>query len=196
MSAKIQILYFALGVALTVLLFVGAVHLLNTSIPFAAVTSGSMTPSIKQGDLLVVQGVNTSSLRVGDIIVYCSTDTALKDCKIVHRIIQITLENGQPVGFITKGDNNLVADNVFGFEPSYGIPPSHVLGKVVFVVPLLGFLVIFLKQPIGFVSVVLVLVASITWDLYRKPSDEDYDKTYDKTQEKPDSEPQRTQNSL
>lgn len=174
MSGKTQALYFVLGVALTVSLLVGAVHLLNTSIPFAAVTSGSMTPAIKQGDLLVVQGVNASSLKVGDIIVYCSTDPALKDCKIVHRIIQITLENGQPVGFITKGDNNFIADNVFGFEPSYGIPPSRVLGKVVFVVPLLGFLVIFLKQPIGFAVVVLALIASIAWDFYRKPPNEGY----------------------
>jgi signal peptidase I len=173
-----------LAMTIIVVLVVGGfgilIYFLNSPIPFAAVTSGSMTPDIKKGDLLIVQGVKSSAIHVGNIIVYCSTDAALSDCRIVHRVISINRNSsGQIIGFVTKGDNNQVADNIFGYEPITGTPPSDVLGRVVFVVPLVGWAVMFLKDPFGFASVVLLLILAIVYDLFssRKqqvdaPSDE------------------------
>lgn len=137
--------------------FLGAATLLHTQVPFAAVTSNSMTPTIKQGDLLVVEGVNTSALHVGDIIVYKTTDPYLSGELIVHRIVKVYSVNGEIVGYVTKGDNNPQPDNVAGFEPPTGIPPQDVVGKVVFVIPLLGYFVLFLKQPLGFLAILIVV---------------------------------------
>lgn len=139
--------------------------LLHTSVPLAAVTSGSMTPTIKRGDLLVVEGVNASNLHVGDIIVYRTSDPYLAGELIVHRIIKVNLVDGKVVGYITKGDNNLQSDAAAGFEPPTGIPPQDVVGKVVFVVPLVGSVVLFLKQPLGLVAVAALFAAFLVWAL-------------------------------
>lgn len=147
--------------------FVTAPRILDTQDPLAAVVSGSMTPTIKVGDLLVVQGVNVSTLKPGDIIVYCSTDKALADCLIVHRIVRVVIEDGTVKGYITQGDNNFASDNG-QLEPITGIPPSDVRGKVIFVIPLLGFLVIWLKNPAVFAVVVLLILAYTVADRLSK----------------------------
>jgi len=158
-----QTLYVALGFIIAVAAFLSAATILHTQVPLAAVTSGSMTPTIKQGDLLVIQGVNVYRLHVGNIIVYKTTDPYLSNELIVHRIIKINTSNGKIIGYVTKGDNNPYPDTVYGFEPPTGIPPQNVVGKVVLVVPLLGFLVLFLKQPTGFLLMVILLGAIVFW---------------------------------
>jgi len=160
-----DVLYIFLGFMVAVGAFLGVSVLLHTQIPLAAVTSGSMTPTIKQGDLLVVEGVNTSNLQVGNIIVYKTTDPYLGGELIVHRIVKIDIYDGRVIGYVTKGDNNPVPDNEAGFEPPTGIPPQDVVGKVIFVIPLLGFIVLFLKQPAGFVLMVLLLGAVVFWSV-------------------------------
>ncbi|MCL5788353.1 MAG: signal peptidase I [Candidatus Marsarchaeota archaeon] len=167
---KRTVIYFTLVVLVVGGGFVAVAQGLHTSLPLAAVTSGSMTPQIKQGDLIVVQGVNTSRLGVGDIIVYCSTDPYLSDCKIVHRIVEVVRQNGEVVGFITKGDNNLENDALAGFEPVTGIPPSRVIGKVVFVLPLLGWVVILVKTPEGLALVISLLILYFVVDALRASS--------------------------
>ncbi|PSN84583.1 signal peptidase I [Candidatus Marsarchaeota G2 archaeon ECH_B_SAG-F08] len=163
-----EVFYFVLGIVLALLAVFGLGRVLHTNVPLAAVTSGSMTPAIKEGDLLVISGVNPNTLKIGNIIVYCSTDPALKDCLIVHRIVYITRVNGQIVGFVTKGDNNYVTDNQAGLEPPSGIPPQDVVGKVIFVIPLVGFLVIFLKQPAGFAFVVFLAILYFVIEIRRR----------------------------
>jgi signal peptidase I len=160
-----QTLYLLLALLLVVGAFSAAAVLLGTQAPLAAVTSGSMTPTIKQGDLLVIQGVSPQSLQVGNIIVYRTTDPYLSDELIVHRIIQINKADGNIVGFVTKGDNNPYPDTVYGFEPPTGIPPQYVVGKVVFVIPLLGFIVLFLKQPGGLALMVVLLGIVVFWGI-------------------------------
>lgn len=156
-----------LGILLVAAFFVTVPRALDTPDPLAAVVSGSMTPTIKVGDLLVVQGVNAQTLKPGDIIVYCSTDKALADCLIVHRIVRVVMQDGTVQGYITQGDNNFASDNG-QLEPITGIPPGDVKGKVIFVIPLLGFLVIWLKNPAVFASVVLIILAYTLVDRFSK----------------------------
>ncbi|MEM0121059.1 MAG: signal peptidase I [Thermoprotei archaeon] len=155
--------YAALGYLIAIIALLSLATMLHTQVPLAAVTSGSMTPTIKQGDLLVVEGVNPYNLHVGTIIIYRTTDPYLTDELIVHRIIKIDVSNNTIIGYITKGDNNPYPDTVYGFEPPTGIPPKDVVGKVVFVIPLLGFLVLFLKQPVGLLSIVVLLIVLVFW---------------------------------
>lgn len=104
----------------------------------AAVLSGSMEPTFSKGDLLVVK--DTYKFAKGDIVVY-QEGTYL----VVHRVVEI---NGQEL--ITKGDANPVAD-----EP---ITLSAIKGKVLFWIPKLGYVVNFLKTPVG---ILLVIAAAI-----------------------------------
>ena len=43
---------------------------LNTESPIVVVISGSMEPTIHQGDLLFVMGTDTDEIEVGDVIVF------------------------------------------------------------------------------------------------------------------------------
>jgi len=101
---------------------------LSTRSPLMVVVSESMTPTLNVGDIIIVRG--EASYKVHDIIVY---HTPLYSKPIVHRIIGI--KNGY---FITKGDHNQFSDPGT-IAPRQGVSPDDVQGKVVFVVPKLGY---------------------------------------------------------
>lgn len=89
---------------------------------FMVVYGGSMTPAIKVGDLVIVKEVDPSLIGEGEII------TFQKEGKIVtHRVFDVL-----PDGFVTKGDANNAPD----IGPVYNV---DVVGKVVFVVPYVGY---------------------------------------------------------
>lgn len=86
----------------------------------------------ERGDLLIVQGVvSFSEIKVGDVVVL---DQGRGMIPLVHRVVEIWYENGSP-RFMTKGDAN-----------SRSLPveeanlPEQILGKVIFVVPKLGYI--------------------------------------------------------
>lgn len=82
------------------------------------VVSGSMEPSIHQGDYIYIRKTDTDSLRVGDIISFYSQDDSIKGEINTHRISKVT-EDGT---FITKGDANRTEDSVT-------VPKDSVIGK-------------------------------------------------------------------
>ena len=80
--------------------------------------SFTLPNGMSKGDLLFV--VNKNEIKAGDIVLY------QRDVTIVHRVIKITA-----VGYITKGDNNVV--------PDPEVSRQQVVGKVVADVPVLGY---------------------------------------------------------
>lgn len=83
------------------------------------VSSGSMEPTLKAGDRVIVEGAELSSLRCGDIVVYESPVAGL----IVHRLVWKVPPMLAPKRVYTKGDALPHLDRPF---PSQGI-----LGRVV-----------------------------------------------------------------
>lgn len=75
---------------------------LQTQYPMAAITSGSMWPALKQGDLVFVQGVVKADLAAGDIVVYKNKANATFT---IHRVVKINDDT-----FVTKGDANFTED--------------------------------------------------------------------------------------
>ena len=69
------------------------------------VPTDSMEPTINKGDYIMFTKANFSSVSEGDIIIYRSS----KDIFIVHRIVDRGVDS-KGAYFITKGDNNPVAD--------------------------------------------------------------------------------------
>ncbi len=93
----------------------------------------SMFPTLRDGDVVVIQPVPISSVSVGDIIVYgppCSTSGD----DIIHRVVQVT-----PNGLITQGDNR--ATNPYPDQrvmiATSPITQQCMVGKVLFVIPYL-----------------------------------------------------------
>ena len=104
----------------------------------SVVLSGSMEPELSVGDLLIV--TRADSYRVGDVVVYQSGRMA-----VVHRIISM---DGTSV--VTQGDANNVPD-----EP---MDVSVIKGKVLWAIPLIGYLVWALKTPAGICMTVAAAV--------------------------------------
>jgi signal peptidase I len=80
------------------------VYLLDTPYPMASITSGSMWPALKEGDLVFIQGVSRTDLSEGDIIVFRN---GAGGTFTIHRIVELR-ENE----IITKGDANFNNDEL------------------------------------------------------------------------------------
>lgn len=85
----------------------------------------------KIGDMPIVS--KSSSYNVGDIVVYT---VSCENVPIIHRIVEINSDGS----FVTKGDHNS-APLVFqqGGCSEYNIPRSAIHGKVIFIIPKLGY---------------------------------------------------------
>ena len=107
--------------ALYVVFIAGSIYLapriiarvLDTDHPMAAVTSQSMYPTLKRGDLVLIQGVDKAAdLEVGDIVAFQSENaTGL----VIHRIVAI---DGATI--VTQGDANENEDAPITFEQVIG----------------------------------------------------------------------------
>ena len=105
------IIYIAILVALIWGVPKGLVYVLKTEYPVASITSGSMWPALKKGDMVLIKGIASSEeIKEGDIVVY-------KNPKgfTIHRVIEIN-ENT----VVTKGDANNVEDSPIKYEEIIG----------------------------------------------------------------------------
>lgn len=109
-----------------------------------------MTPALKTNDLIIVgDGHMFNYTNVGDIIVF--NKPAGEDRIIVHRITEITSENGKRV-MITKGDASPVS--IPGVD--FPVNSQNFMGRVKFVIPEIGFLSI---PPINYVLLGAIISA-------------------------------------
>jgi len=116
-------------VAIYLVLNVALPAVLSTQSPLMVVVSGSMVPTLNPGDIVIVQG--RSEYCVDDIVVY---KTYRNQKPIVHRIMGIG-ENGN---YVTKGDHNIFSDPGM-IAPEEGVGIEDIRGKVVYVIPKLGY---------------------------------------------------------
>lgn len=120
----------ALGMAVLAALVLIVVPKVTGSTTFAVLTS-SMAPHYGPGTLLVVKPAPFESLAVGDVITY-QIESGRPDV-ITHRIISVGATQEGERTFITKGDNNSVADK----KP---VREVQVRGRLFYAVPYAGFL--------------------------------------------------------
>jgi signal peptidase len=133
--------------------------------PVMTVLSGSMTPVIRTGDLIVdnpVTPAQASSLLPGQII---SVREAPGSRKIItHRIVAVKVAHGA-VSYITKGDANNAPDGTLR-------PASDVVGVFRFAVPRGGYLLAALHRPLVLglllASGLLALLAGPLFQLARR----------------------------
>lgn len=104
------------------------------------VYGASMEPAMGVGDLAVVAPVSADQLKVGDVITYRRAEQA--DLAVTHRITAIKADADGNKFFETKGDANNSTDQVM-------VSDSTVLGKVVYSVPKIGYLVDFARTLEG-----------------------------------------------
>ncbi|QTG79497.1 signal peptidase I [Arthrobacter crystallopoietes] len=105
----------------------------------ATMLTGSMSPLINPGDVVVTAPVDVADLAVGDIITY---HIPIEDHRVeTHRIVEITTDGGA-TAVRTKGDANN------GVDPWTATLQGEQVYRHAFTVPYLGTAIRTLREPV------------------------------------------------
>ena len=116
------------------------------------ITTNSMEPNIKDGDILITKNEKEENLQVGDIITFQKKGTL-----VTHRITNIEDKQGKKE-YTTKGDNNTVEDlEKVNFD--------EIKGKEILTIPKLGKLIKLLENQIVFLLIILIILILLFWKL-------------------------------
>lgn len=110
-----------------------------------AVVSGSMEPKIPVGAAVYVRRKAFSEIHTGDVITFLTKNRKMT---VTHRVVAV---NREEKTFVTKGDANPEKD---GNETCF----DQVQGVVTGVVPLAGYLLLFLKNRFVRAWIVLAFI--------------------------------------
>ncbi len=140
------------------------------------VQSNSMNPTFKTGSLLIVKLVETSEIKINDIITYRRPNDSIAT---THRVVEI-LEDDE-LEFVTRGDANNVNDPM-------PVSANHVVGTVSTAIPLLGYLIGFVRTKQGLLVVIiipaLIIILSQIIRLIKQENKKEKKPTIDELQEK------------
>ena len=156
-----KIWFVFINVVLALIVLVGLFLLVSflpikNNFKILAVTSGSMEPAIRVGSIVVSQPVG--NYKVGDIVSFNSGAT--KKENTTHRITEIK-DSGGTTSYITKGDANENND-------TKDVSADKVLGKEIFTIPLLGYLLVYVKTLPGLVLLIIIPATIIIYDEFNK----------------------------
>ena len=129
------------------------------------VMSGSMEPAIHTGSLVFVD-TKDKDINVGDIIAFNKGDIS-----VTHRVSGIN-EDGT---YITKGDANESID-------SAPIAREQIIGTILFTVPVMGFMVTYLRTPYGIAALVGLIAIYLVLTVYQNKHKKHKEKANEKTQ--------------
>jgi len=134
------------------------------------VFSSSMEPELRVGGLVVTRPADAENIRVGDVITFYHP---LSGEPTSHRVIGV--EEGSLLHFQTKGD---AAEN----GDSFVVPTENVVGRVCFDIPYFGYVIQFLKTPLGFILAVcmpgLIIIALEVRNIWRVLDEEEINKKH------------------
>ena len=150
--SKIGYWIFVTAVVLLGLLLVTSLIPVPGNLEVKIVQSGSMEPSIKTGALVVIRP--SSEYHIGDVIMF-GEDTKTQ-VPTTHRIVADEVRSGV-FYYTTQGDANEDPD-------PQQVAQSEVIGKVLFSIPYLGYVLDFAKKPLGFTLLIGVPAAIVVFD--------------------------------
>ncbi len=157
-----DIIIVVVGIAI---IWVGLRVAFGTENPFYVVSSGSMIPNLNIFDVIVVQGnVPFEKINIGDIIVF--NRPQIHDKVIVHRVAEIL--NNDPKIIRTKGDNN--PGSIPGTD--YPITKQDYIGKVVYVIPQIGYVTRVLTPPINYIIIAVIVGIMLVKQMGKSKSDD------------------------
>jgi len=114
------------------------------------IISPSMEPEIKVYDVVVDLNVfNQDDIKKGDVITFISNSNISKGLTVTHRVVDIVNNEDGTNSYITKGDNNLKADQAM-------VRYQDVIGKVLFKIPQLGRVQFLIADKFGWILVILL----------------------------------------
>ena len=117
---------------------------------FYTVLTGSMSPTMNRGSLLVVKETQPKDIKVEDVITFGNNNDK---SVTTHRVKEISNEDG--IKFTTQGDANNTVD-------PEKVDGNLLVGKVVYHIPFLGATLEYIKSNIKIVLGGLILIMIIT----------------------------------
>ncbi len=119
------------------------------------VMSGSMEPTIKAGSFVIVERVTPDEVAVGDVILFVSSDPAIKGQFNTHEVVNISADREI---FYTKGINNAVKD---AYPPKAADIRARYVGNADFLNRFFGWFLT--KTGLILTLVFIVLLCSATY---------------------------------
>lgn len=114
---------------------------------FYHVDSGSMSPTIPVGSLIIVKETSPVGIKIKDIITYKGPDKTL----VTHRVMEISKDGGS---FITRGDANKSDD-------PFPIKGDKVVGRVILNIHYLGYVLKILKSKYGLALISIIILWTV-----------------------------------
>ena len=127
------------------------------------VVSQSMEPTIPMGSIVVSYPKAVDEIEVGDVITFSVAELGGETVYVTHRVVEV-IENSTDVRYRTQGDGVNEPDMVL-------IAPDQIVGRMWFNLPLVGYLVAFIRSPLGYLTLVglpaLLIVIHEWWQILR-----------------------------
>lgn len=127
------------------------------------VMSGSMAPTIATGDAVVSKPIAAPSLRPGDVATFKDPEGTSR--LITHRVLSVKVAHGS-VHVTTRGDANNTSE-------SWDVAVDGRVGRVLYRVPRVGYLLVPASSPLGRLLLVglpvLLLGAIALVGIWRRP---------------------------
>ena len=116
--------------------------------PFYVVASGGMGPTLDMYDVIITQGHEPfEDIAIGDIIVFLRPS----DHNRVQFARVVSILDDDPKTIRTQGD----ANNASIPGTDFPITEEEYIGKVVYTLPQIGYVILLLKPPINYVIIIM-----------------------------------------
>ena len=115
--------------------------------------SGSMTPAIETGDVVVTEPISPLAARVGDIVTFRDPEGSGK--LFSHRVQSIR-PVGEDVRFVTRGDANTSTEH-------WVVPADGSVGKVLYTVPKIGYALMWTGTVPARIALIVIPALLLCW---------------------------------
>lgn len=112
---------------------------------FYVVKTNSMVPVLPVGSLITIN--KESDYKIGDVVTF-KYENNIDPIPITHRIIN-SIQKNQETFYMTKGDANTLVDIEI-------IRKSEIIGKTIFVIPIIGMFLEVAQTPIGSIFYIII----------------------------------------
>ena len=122
------------------------------------VSSESMEPTLKVGDVILVHSVKAEDIHKGDIVTYTAQSGEMRGREITHRVVEEPVVTDGSYHYQTKGDApNATLDP----EISY----SQIRGKFVIKLVVIGWFFNTISTPIGMVVFIGLIILLFGYEM-------------------------------
>jgi len=117
------------------------------------VRSGSMTPAIETGDVVVTSPISPLGARVGDVVTFVDPEGTGK--LFSHRVQSVRAVGGE-VAFVTRGDANTSTER-------WRVPADGSIGRVAYRIPKVGYALSYIDSAPARLALIAIPALLLLW---------------------------------